>query len=247
MRAAARWSAAGRGVVPLVALSRAAKEAPARGLALLVLVVTLAGAVFGGLVSGTLLEGRRAAAAWQVGADASFLGAGRDPAMAERLARARGVRETVAVRQLRVDPLSGTDGGRYGVSSLVGVDAGALRDAGAGSAAARALADAGLDGGGEGGDIRVLASDGRAGELLTFTRHGKEQRIRIVGALPDDVARDPALGPVRRATGARQHLLLADSGDLEGFAASDFEETALLLFGDRPDTCPLYTSDAADE
>ncbi|THC45984.1 hypothetical protein [Streptomyces sp. A1499] len=239
VRAAARWSAAGRGVVPLVALSRAAREAPARGLALLVLVVTLAGAVFGGLVSGTLLEGRRAAAAWQVGADASFLGAGRDPAMAERLARARGVRETVAVRQLRVDPLSGADGGRYGVSSLVGVDAGALRDAGAGSAAARALADAGLDGGGEGGDIRVLASDGRAGELLTFTRHGKEQRIRIVGALPGDVARDPALGPVRGATGARQHLLLADSGDLEGFAASDFEETALLLFGDRLDTAQL--------
>lgn len=239
VRVAARWSAAGRGVVPLVALSRAAKEAPARGLALLVLVVTLAGAVFGGLVSGTLLEGRRTAAAWQVGADASFLGAGRDPAMAERLARARGVRETVAVRQLRVDPLSGTDGGRYGVSSLVGVDTGALRDAGAGSAAAQALADAGLDGGGEGGDIRVLASDGRAGELLTFTRHGKEKRIRIVGALPDDVARDPALGPVRGATEARQQLLLADSGDLEEFAASDFEETALLLFGDRLDTAEL--------
>ncbi|MEV0120403.1 hypothetical protein AB0I16_02425 [Streptomyces sp. NPDC050703] len=239
VRAAARWSAAGRGVVPLVALSRAAKEAPARGLALLVLVVTLAGAVFGGLVSGTLLEGRRAAAAWHVGADASFLGAGRDPAMAERLARARGVRETAAVRQLRVDPLSGTDGGRYGISSLVGVDTDALRDAGAGSAAARALADAGLDGGGGGGDIRVLASEGRAGELLTFTRHGKEKRIRIVGALPDDVARDPALGPVRGATEARQHLLLADSGDLKGFAASDFEEAALLLFGDRLDTAEL--------
>ncbi|WP_447040463.1 hypothetical protein [Streptomyces sp. DSM 118878] len=239
VRAVARWSAGRRGVVPLVALSRAAKEAPARGLALLVLVVTLAGAVFGGLVSGTLVEGRRAAAAWQVGADASFLGAGEDPAMAERLTRARGVRETVAVRQLRIDPLSEADGERYGISSLVGVDTSALRGADPGSAAARALDDAGLDGGGEGGDIRVLASEGRAGELLTFTRHGKETRIRVVGALPDGVAGDPALGPVRGATEARQRLLLADSSDLEGFAASESEESALLLYGERLDTAAL--------
>ncbi|CAM5391114.1 hypothetical protein SALBM135S_08067 [Streptomyces alboniger] len=239
VRLAARWAAGGRGAVPLVALSRAAKEAPARGLALLVLVVTLAGAVFGGLVSGTLAEGGRAAAARHVGADASFLGAGRDPAMAERLARARGVRETVAVRQLRVDPLSAADGGRYGISSLVAVDASALREAAAGSAAARALGDAGLDGGGAGGDIRVLASEGRAGELLTFTRHGKEMRMRVVGALPDDVARDPALGPVRGATEGRQHLLLTDTSELKGFAASDFEEAALLLHGERLDTAAL--------
>ncbi|MGV9878074.1 hypothetical protein [Streptomyces sp. NPDC003006] len=236
VRLVARWSARGRGIVVLVALSRAAKEAPARGLALLVLVVTLSGAVFGGLVSGTLAEGRRSAAAWQVGADASFLGAGRDPGMAERLARARGVRETVAVRQLRVDPVSGTDGGRYGISSLIGVDAVKLRQAARGSAAARALDGAGLTRGGGGKDIRVLASEGHTGDdLLTFTRHGQEVRLRVVGPLPEDVGRDPALGPVRGATEARQRLLLADNRDLKTFAVSEYEESALLLYGERLD------------
>ncbi|MEV7190584.1 hypothetical protein AB0N81_02080 [Streptomyces sp. NPDC093510] len=236
VRAVARWSARGRGTVVLVALSRAAKEAPARGLALLVLVVTLAGAVFGGLVSGTLVEGRQAAAAWQVGADASFLGAGRDPGTAERLARARGVRETVAVRQLRVDPVSGTDGGRYGIAGLVGVDGAELREAAGGSAAARALEAAGLTRGGGGRDIRVLASEGRTGDLLTFIRHGKETRLRVVGPLPEGVERDAALGPVRGATESRQHLLLADNRDLRAFDASEFEESALLLYGARMDT-----------
>ncbi|MFD4634040.1 hypothetical protein ACFVYR_19945 [Streptomyces sp. NPDC058284] len=235
LRVVARWSARGRGAVALVALSRAAKEAPARGLALLVLVVTLAGAVFGGLISGTLADGRRAAAAWQVGADASFLDAGRDPGMAARLARARGVREAVAVRQLRVDPVSGRDGGRYGSSSLVGVDGATLRAAVDGSAAARVLADAGLTTSGDGREIRVLASEGHAGDLLTFTRHGKETRLRIVGTLPEEVRRDAALGPVRGLTGTRQHLLLTDNRDLRAFTAAEFEESALLLYGERVD------------
>ncbi|MFI1872281.1 hypothetical protein [Streptomyces venezuelae] len=236
VRAVARWSARGRGAVALVALSRAAKEAPARGLALLVLVVTLAGAVFGGLVLGTLVEGRHTAAAWRAGADASFLGAERYPGTAERLARARGVRTTVTVRQLRVDPVSGRDGGRYGISSLVGVDGAKLRAAAPGSSAARALHDAGLTRGGSGRDIRVLASEGHTGDLLTFTRLGKETRLRIVGTLPQDVARDPALGPVRGATTSRQHLLVADNRDLRAFKAAEFEESALLLYGARMDT-----------
>lgn len=236
VRAVARWSARGRGAVALVALSRAAREAPARGLALLVLVVTLAGAVFGGLVLGTLVEGRHTAAAWRVGADASFLGAERDPGTAERLARARGVRKTVTVRQVRVDPVSERDGGRYGVSSLVGVDGAKLRAAAPGSSAARALHDAGLTRGGRGRDIRVLASEGRTGDLLTFTRLGKETRLRIVGTLPDGVARDAALGPLRDATTSRQHLLVADNRDLRAFKAAEFEGSALLLYGARMDT-----------
>ncbi|MEV5981775.1 hypothetical protein [Streptomyces sp. NPDC052114] len=231
VRAVARRAARGRGAVALVALSRAAKEAPARGLALLVLVVTLAGAVFGGLVSGTLEQGRRAAAAWQVGADASFLGAGRDPGMADRLAHARGVRDTVAVRQLRVDPVSGTDGGRYGIASLIGVDGAGLRGAAEDSGAARALTDAGLTRGGGGREIRVLASEGNTGDLLTYTRYGKTIRLRVTGRLPEAAARDAALGPVRGATVARQRLLLADNRDLRAFKATDFEETALLLYG----------------
>ncbi|MEV6753427.1 hypothetical protein [Streptomyces sp. NPDC051214] len=242
VRLVARRAARGRGAVTLVALRGAAKEAPARALALLVLVVTLAGAVFGGLVAQTLTEGRRDTAAWRVGADASFLGAGRDPDTAKRLARARGVRETVAVRQLRVDPVSAEDGGRYGIASLVGVDGTELRSAADSSAAAGALRDAGLGGGGAKGagrDIRVLADAADAGDLLTITVHGKERRLRVVGRLPEAVRRDPALGPVRSSTEARDHLMLADNRDLKSFAASEFEESALLLYGPHLDAGEL--------
>ncbi|MFJ2773165.1 hypothetical protein [Streptomyces sp. NPDC087300] len=240
VRLVARWSARGRGAVALIALSRAAKEAPARGLALLVLVVTLAGAVFGGLVSGTLVAGRKAAVAWEVGADASYLGAGRDPRTAQRLARAQGVRDTATVRQLRVDPVSGADGGRYGIASLIGVEGAKLRAARPSSAAGRALADAGIGGGAAaragGREIPVLAGAARPGEVLSFDWHGKPVRMRVVGALPDDVVRDPALGPVRRAAEDRDRLLLADDRDLTRFAAADFEAFALLLYGSGLDT-----------
>ncbi|NGO06300.1 hypothetical protein G5C60_01015 [Streptomyces sp. HC44] len=251
VRLLARWSARRRGAVPLIALSRAAKEAQGRVLALLVLVVTLAGAVFGGLVAGTLSDGRREAAAWQVGADASFRGAVRNPDVAERLTRVRGVRDTVSVRQLRVDPMSGTSGERYGIASLIGVDGAKLRALSPGSAAARALDDAGLTAPGRGPDIRVLATGARAGDLLTITSHGRKLRLRVVGGLPDDVLRDPAIGPVRSTTTSRDQLILADNRDLRGFDASEFEETALLLYGPRLDAqalralVPRATSDSA--
>ncbi|MBQ0851178.1 hypothetical protein J8N05_23710 [Streptomyces sp. BH-SS-21] len=239
VRVLARWSARRRGVVALVALSRAAKEAPARALALLVLVVTLAGAVFGGLVAGTLADGRRAAAAWQVGADASYLGAGRASDIAERLGQVRGVEDTVGVRQLRVDPTSASSGNRYGVASLDGVDGARLRAAAPGSAAARALDDAGLTGPRTGEDIRVLATGARTGDLFTFASHGRELRLRVVGVLPEDVRHDPALGPVCGTTPARERMLLTDNRDLAAIEASDFEGTALLLYGPHLDVGAL--------
>ncbi|WP_328767420.1 hypothetical protein [Streptomyces sp. NBC_00286] len=239
VRLLARWSARRRGAVALIALSRAAKEAPGRALALLVLVVTLAGAVFGGLVAGTLTEGRREAAAWQVGADASFRGAGRNPDLADRLTQVRGVRDTVSVRQLRVDPTSGTSGERYGIASLIGVDGAKLRALAPGSAAGRALDHAGLTAPGRGRDIRVLATGARAGDLLTITSHGRKIGLRVVATLPDEVLSDPAIGPVRATTAPRDQLLLADNRDLKAFTGSDFEESALLLYGPRLDVQAL--------
>ncbi|MEV8593296.1 hypothetical protein [Streptomyces sp. NPDC052012] len=238
VRLLARWTARGRGAVALIAFARAAKEAPARALALLVLVVTLAGAVFGGLVAGSLADGRRATAAWQVGADASFLG--HHPDVAERLTRVRGVRHTVHVRQLRVDPTSATSGERHGVASLLGVDGDRLRAASPGSRAARALAAAGIDGTGPAGpDIPVLATGARTGDVLTITSHGRELRLRVAGALPETVLRDPALGPVRTSTTARDRMLLTDNRALASIDPGDFEQTALLLYGPRLDVREL--------
>ncbi|MEU9900136.1 FtsX-like permease family protein [Streptomyces phaeochromogenes] len=239
VRILARFSARRRGVVALIALSRAAKEAPARALALLVLVVTLAGAVFGGFVAGTLAEGRREAAGWQVGADASYLGAHRSPAVAERLAQVRGVRETVSVRQLRVDPTSATSGSRYGIASLVGIDGARLRAAAPHSPAGRALDAAGLTGPRPGTDIRVLATGARAGDRLTITLHGRKMPLRVTGPLPDDVLQDPALGPLRGTTPSRERLLLADNRDLAAIGAGDFEGSSLLLYGPHLDVQTL--------
>ncbi|WP_405958208.1 hypothetical protein [Streptomyces phaeochromogenes] len=239
VRILARFAARRRGVVSLIALSRAAKEAPARALALLVLVVTLAGAVFGGFVAGTLAEGRREAAGWQVGADASYLGAHRSPAVAERLAQVRGVRETVSVRQLRVDPTSATSGSRYGIASMVGVDGARLRAAAPHSPAARALDAAGLTGPQSGTDIRVLATGARAGDRLTITLHGRKLSLRVVGPLPDDVLQDPALGPLRGTTPSRERLLLADNRALTAIGAGDFEGSSLLLYGPHLDVQTL--------
>ncbi|MEU8865278.1 hypothetical protein [Streptomyces umbrinus] len=239
VRILARMSARRRGVVALIALSRAAKEAPARALALLVLVVTLAGAVFGGFVAGTLAEGRREAAGWQVGADASYLGAQRSPAVAERLAQVRGVRETVSVRQLRVDPTSATSGSRYGIASLVGIDGARLRAAAPHSPAARALDAAGLTGSRSGTGIRVLATGARAGDQLTIILHGRKMDLRVAGPLPDDVLQDPALGPVRGTTPSRERLLLADNRDLTAIGASDYEGSSLLLYGPHLDVQTL--------
>ncbi|WP_055551031.1 FtsX-like permease family protein [Streptomyces kanamyceticus] len=85
----------------------------------------------------------------------------------------------------------------------------------------------------------MLADAARVGEVLSFAWHGKGVRMRVVGALPDDVVRDPALGPVRRAAEDREHLLLADNRDLTRFAAADFEAYALLLYGSGLDTDEL--------
>ncbi|NJP51850.1 hypothetical protein HCJ93_17710 [Streptomyces sp. SBST2-5] len=240
VRLAARWAARGRGAVALIALSRAAKEAPARALALLVLVVTLAGAVSGGIVVGTLADARRTAAAWQAGADAAYLGAAHHPGVAERLARARGVESTVRVRQLRVDPTSATSGERHGVGSLLAVDGDRLRAASPDSEAGRALAAARIGSTApSGGDIPVLASDARTGEALTIVSHGRKLRLRVVGRLPAEVLRDPALGPVRSSTTARDRMLLTDNRALTAIDPGDYEQTALLLYGPRLDVREL--------
>ncbi|MBD9735626.1 hypothetical protein IGX29_28260, partial [Streptomyces sp. H28] len=239
LRLLARWAVRRRGAVALLAPARAARDAPARALALLVLVVTLAGAVFGQLVTGTLADGRREAAAWRAGADAAFLGAARHPGIAGQLARTDGVRGTVHVRQLRVDATTSADGDRYGVASLLAVDAARLRALAPGSRTARALDAARVTGPARGGETPVLATDGRVGDVLTHTLHGQRRRLRIVGTLPETVLHDPALGPLRGSTTSRDRLLLTDNRALGDIAPDDFEQTALLLYGPRLDVAAL--------
>ncbi|WP_406121126.1 hypothetical protein [Streptomyces sp. NBC_00989] len=76
LRLVLRRARRGRGVVGFVGAARAAHDAPATGLALFVLVLTLGTAVFGGLVQRTVDDGLATGAAWTTGADASATVAG---------------------------------------------------------------------------------------------------------------------------------------------------------------------------
>lgn len=76
LRLVLRQTRRGRGVVGFVGAARAAHDAPATGLALFVLVLTLGTAVFGGLVQRTVDDGLATGAAWTTGADASATVAG---------------------------------------------------------------------------------------------------------------------------------------------------------------------------
>ncbi|MEU3611552.1 hypothetical protein ABZ725_04420 [Streptomyces sp. NPDC006872] len=76
LRLVLRQTRRGRGAVGFIGAARAAHDAPATGLALFVLVLTLGTAVFGGLVQRTIGDGLATGAAWTTGADASATVAG---------------------------------------------------------------------------------------------------------------------------------------------------------------------------
>ncbi len=76
LRLVLRQARRGRGTVGFIGAARAAHDAPATGLALFVLVLTLGTAVFGGLVQRTIGDGLATGAAWTSGADASATVAG---------------------------------------------------------------------------------------------------------------------------------------------------------------------------
>ncbi|MFW6692155.1 hypothetical protein [Streptomyces sp. MAR4 CNX-425] len=252
LRLLARLAARRRGPLGLLALSRAARDAPAAVLALLVLVTTLGAAVFGGLVTGTVEEGRRAALAWRTGGADAVLSDAANPAGDKALRRVPGVAHAVPVRLVRTDLTSAATGlGRPG-ADLLAVDAAALRRADPGSAAAAAaagLAALRRDGAGR-LVLPVLAGGERAARTgETYETGWPGVRLRVAGRLAGDAAADPAFGPLyagrdaapgerRRpaAPGADRPVLLADTAALAAAArerGADAPEghTAVLYYG----------------
>ncbi|MGH1554365.1 hypothetical protein ACRAWF_27750 [Streptomyces sp. L7] len=118
LRLVLRQARRGRGTVGFVGAARAAHDAPATGLALFVLVLTLGTAVFGGLVHRTIDDGLTAGAAWTTGADASATVSG---TVASTGAATTGVR--TAVQRLRILDLAGqADGAAIPQVAVVTVD-----------------------------------------------------------------------------------------------------------------------------
>ncbi|UWE11712.1 FtsX-like permease family protein [Actinacidiphila bryophytorum] len=265
LRLLARAAGARRGTVPLIALSRAAREAPGHALALLVLVTTLSTAVFGGLVARTVADGSRAAAEWSAGADAVVIGAGRDGTPDRPLTEVAGVRTATVVRSLVNQFTSDSDGARYSTTRVAGVDARALAAAAPGSAAARALTAAGLAGRPAPAAVKgryvlpALATGdfaaGRVGDTYTTTLRNGTVAFRVVGTLPAAVRRDPALGPLlstqqrdagrgestasATAVAAGSPLLLVDSAELPMLEPNEFYDSAVLLYGPHLDATTL--------
>ncbi len=237
VRWAARRSARRRGTVPLLALSRAAQDAPSRALVLLVLVTSLSTAVFGGLVARTLAEGRRDAVRWQTGANASYVAESLDADTARRLAATPGVRHRVLITHRTADLRDGRTGLGVGDVALETLDGGALREADPHSAVARALA--GLPPR-QGREIPVLADPPlRRGNVYLAALRGAEARVKVVGPLPGAAGRDPALGPLRGDS--QTPLLLADESALRGLGLGlpTVRKSALLLYGPDIDAAAL--------
>ncbi|MFI0719563.1 hypothetical protein [Streptomyces sp. NPDC021224] len=268
LRLVSRAARGRRGTVPLIAFSRAAREAPGHALALLVLVMTLSTAVFGGLVSRTVADGSRAAAVWSAGADAVVIGAGRDGTVDSALSGVQGVRGATVVRSLVCQVTSTKDGSRHTLTRVAGVDAAVLARQAPDSAAARALAAAGLAGRpapaptGDRYVLPALASadfaGGTVGDTYTTTLRRSTVSIRVVGLLPDAARHDPALGPLlsveqqaggrgesadsRTAAAVAGPMLLVDSAELRMLGTSEYDNAAVLLYGPHLDGDVLRTT-----
>ncbi|MEV6106419.1 hypothetical protein AB0M28_17100 [Streptomyces sp. NPDC051940] len=233
LRALARLCARRRGALPLIGFARAAKDAPAATLALVVLVTMLGSAVFGGLVDSTVRAGRATAVAWATGgADAALVGA-TDPTGTGAVRRAPGVVRTADVHLLRTDLTSTRSGAARTAAYVVAPDGARLR--GPAAAAVRTLPKSA-----DGTVIPVLATDGvvgaGTGDTFETTLKGARVRVRVAGVLPRSVLRDPALGPLLgRVTDLdASPVLLADASALtaaEQAGAHVAADHLTLLYG----------------
>ncbi|WP_405974411.1 hypothetical protein OG496_40690 [Streptomyces sp. NBC_00988] len=225
LRLVLRQTRRGRGVVGFVGAARAAHDAPATGLALFVLVLTLGTAVFGGLVQRTVDDGLATGAAWSTGADASATVAGTvTPAGTTTVAG-------TALQRLRTLDLAGqTDGAVVSQVAVITVDPRQLTALAPKSPLAAALRS-GLTAppGTRTGASTPLpsflspglrASERTGGFTTTIVAQGKPPvnlTLKPVGTLTPAELRDPLLGPITAqipagtlmliTTAAAEHLL----------------------------------------
>ena len=265
LRLLARAARRGRGAVGPIGLSRAATEAPGHALTLLVLVTTLSTAVFGGLVSRTVSDGRRAAAVWSAGADATVIGAGRDGTAEPDLVHVPGVAHAVTLRATTSRLTSGRDGSSWDQVRIAGVDAAALHAAAPGSVLARALLAAHPGAAAAGPDGRLVlpalasADFGTAavGDVFASSLHNSHVSFRVVGVLDLSVRQDPALGPLIGTDAARtagpgndttavppRPMLVLDAAAAAVLTARDTDYAQVLLYGRHLDAAALHVAAA---
>jgi putative ABC transport system permease protein len=246
LRPVLRRARRGRGTVGFIGAARAAHDAPATGLALFVLVLTLGTAVFGGLVHRTIDDGLATGAAWTAGADASATAAGTmDSAPGTS---ATGLR--TALQHLHTLDLAGqADGAVISPVAVITVDprqlaAVAPKSPLAGALLSRLATPTGNRAGTNtelpsilspglrarertGGFTTTVVPDGQPPVDLTF---------KPVGTLTAAELRDPLLGPVTGQIPAGTPMLITTAGAEQLIPRQASGSTVLLLKGDGPAT-----------
>ncbi len=252
LRLVLRRTRRGRGVVGFVGAARAAHDAPATGLALFVLVLTLGTAVFGGLVQRTISDGLATGATWTTGADASATVAGTvTPAGTVTAAQGAGTTTGIrtALQHLYTLDLAGqADGAVVSQVAVITVDPRQLAAVAPKSPLADALLSRLATPPGTRTDASVplpsfLSPDLRARErtggfTATVVTQGKPPvnlTLEPVGTLTTAELRDPLLGPVTAQIPAGTPILITTAGAEHLIHQQPSGSTVLLLKGDAKD------------
>lgn len=245
LRLVLRQARRGRGTVGFVGAARAAHDAPATGLALFVLVLTLGTAVFGGLVHRTIDEGLTTGAAWTTGADASATVSGTAASAGTTAPGAATTGIRTAVQRLRILDLAGqADGAAIPQVAVITVDPRRL----AAVAPKSPLAEALLSGlAGTGADAStplpsllspgLRARERTGGFTTTVVTPGQppvDLALKPVGTLTAAQLDDPLLGPVTAQLPAGTPLLITTADADRLLPQQPSGSTVLLLKGDTP-------------
>ena len=257
-----RWCSArlrrGRGLLGFVGLARAGRDAPATGMALFVLVLTLGTAVFGGLVSSTVSTGARTGAAWSAGADAVAVQLGNTTPLSSAGGSATGSGSQIraVTEQLRtfnmVDDQNGA--GVTGVA-VITLDPAALAAADPGSAAVRALrialsaptrtlSDGTVQLPALGSsDLMAQATGGSlSATVQPYRKPVVHLRFSPTGTLSTAEQDDPVLGPLTSLVPEGTPLLVTTAAVEQRLPQLSSGHTAVLLFGGGADAAALHTA-----
>lgn len=229
-----------RGTVGFIGAARAAHDAPATGLALFVLVLTLGTAVFGGLMHRTIDDGLATGAAWSTGADASATAAGTVTPASD--GRATGTR-TALQRLYSLDLAGQADGAEISPVAVIAVDPEQLAAVAPKSAlAARLLARLPKSTDAQESAPSLLSPDLRARErtggftsrVVQAGQRSRDLVFKPVGTLSAAELRDPLLGPITAQLAAGTPLLVTTAEAARLLPPQSSGSTVLLLKAETP-------------
>ena len=233
----------GRGLLGFVGLARAGRDAPATGMALFVLVLTLGTAVFGGLVSRTVSVGARTGAAWSAGADAVAVQLGNTAPPSDAALSGSGIR--TVTEQLRTFNLVGDQNGA-GVTgvAVITLDPAALAAADPGPAAVRALSatlaapmrtlpdgTVQLPALGSPDLLARAPGDSLSATVQPYGKPVVHLRFSPTGTLTTAERDDPVLGPLTSLIPDGTPLLITTADVEQRLPQLSSGHTAVLLFG----------------